>query len=623
MPNYCLFMYNKVHCYTIYQYVLVIKMSLNNNYSFCQFILGGLLIMLSGCASNPPLVDYMKQGRIDAMKNFLDSGKDPNVTDWKNQTPLLFASSTNNIEAVNLLLKFKADTEIKRSRFNQTPLMVSVIKQHEEVVELLLKAGANPNNVSDNVSGNGGSSLIEAVLKNNKNIVKLLLDYGADTETKGSKSNQTALFVAVIKQHDVIVETLLKAGANPNNAETDSETSALNQAVLKNDISIVKLLLKHGADVTRKTQSGSFALIEAVNSKNVEMTELLIMNDANIDQQDNRGNTALMYAAINGQLEMARLLIDNGADATIVQSNGYTASSLAKKTKHARIVLLIDRGVSLSNRPIQKVSSIITQEDDIRSKYARLRKEFVFKRNKKVNDNSYALIIGINEYIENTNVMHADLSALAFEELAHKTFGLPKENIITLLNGQASSGQLKSKLELAKELAEKGSNLYVYYAGHGVPGKDGSTYLLPSDMSADSIHLEPNLRLDKIYKNLSQSLASNVYVFMDSCFSGKDDNNNLLYKGVAPVLKVNKVKIESKKLTVFTAGKNTDFANDYKDEQYRLFTYYLISELSQGAKDLSAVYEKIRRNVKRSSLMKGIGYKQVPQLYGNSQRELY
>jgi len=265
----------------------------------------------------------------------------------------------------------------------------------------------------------------------------------------------------------------------------------------------------------------------------------------------------------------------------------------------------------------------INSEEQVRRNYSKNAKHFSFKTPRKRNVNSYALVVGINNYNENTNVDYADFSALAFEELAHKTFGLPKENIITLLNDKASSGQLKAKLELVKELAERGSNLYVYFAGHGVPGKDGSTYLLPSDMSADSIHLEPNLKLDTIYKRLSQSLASNVYVFMDSCFSGKDDTGKLLYKGVAPVLRIQKTKVESKKLTIFTAGKSTDFANDYKDKKHRLFSYHLISELSKGNRSLKMVYENIRRSVKRSSLMKGIGYKQVPQLYGQSNHRLY
>ncbi len=248
---------------------------------------------------------------------------------------------------------------------------------------------------------------------------------------------------------------------------------------------------------------------------------------------------------------------------------------------------------------------------------------FTFAKAKQEQPDSFALVIGISKYKQNTDVEFADTSALSFAKLANVTFGIPKENIITVLNEQASSGQLKAKIELIKELADGNGNLYIYYAGHGVPGKDGSSYILPYDMSADTIHLEPNLKLDNIYASLSELPVKKVFIFMDSCFSGKDDNGQLLYKGVAPVLKTTKARINSSKLTLFTAGKSTDFANDFEDKQQRMFSYYLINKLSTGETNLNSVYPDVKRKVKRSSLIKGLGYKQVPQIYGNKSQRLY
>lgn len=257
-------------------------------------------------------------------------------------------------------------------------------------------------------------------------------------------------------------------------------------------------------------------------------------------------------------------------------------------------------------------------KETLQKEYEKVKNEYAFVQAQKENHNSFALIIGINQYKQNTPVEYADLSAMAFQELAQKTLGIPKENIITLLNDEATSGQVKAKIELIKELADEGGNIYLYFAGHGVPGKDGSTYLLPNDMSADEIHLERNLKLDNIYEKLSQSTAKNVFVFMDSCFSGKDDRGGLLYKGVAPVLKTNEVVLSQEKLTVMTAGSSTDFANDYAEKKQRLFSYYLIQELASGKSDLGDVYENIKNKVKRTSLMKGLGYKQVPQIYSKA-----
>lgn len=270
---------------------------------------------------------------------------------------------------------------------------------------------------------------------------------------------------------------------------------------------------------------------------------------------------------------------------------------------------------------IVRISNIDSKEELLKE-YKKINSDYKFT-SRKLNQDSFALVIGINKYDLNTPVEYADLSALAFEELATKTLGVPKENVITLLNEKATSGQVKAKFELIKELSDKNGNLYIYFAGHGVPGKDGSTYLLPNDMSADSIHLEPNLKLDTIYTKLSKSDAKNIFVFMDSCFSGKDDEGSFLYKGVAPVLRTKKIVINSEKLTVLTAGGATDFANDYQDKKQRLFSYHLIKELANGEKDLNEVYSKIKNKVKRTSLMKGIGYKQVPQIFGNRDISLF
>ena len=288
-----------------------------------------------------------------------------------------------------------------------------------------------------------------------------------------------------------------------------------------------------------------------------------------------------------------------------------------KLEKEKRDDLLIESLNKLNNINNSNITNNINQNDLAKTTYKNnIKKEYNFTKTNVNNPDSFALVIGINNYKQNTSVEFADLSALAFEDLAINTLGIPKENIITLLNDDATSGQLKAKFELIKELADSNGNLYVYFAGHGVPGKDGNTYILPNDMSADSIHLEPNLQLNTIYSKLAKSSAKNVFVFMDSCFSGKDDKGELLYKGVAPILKRNVENSVDNKLTVLTAGGANDFANDYSDKKQRLFSYFLIKELSSGKSDLNEVYSSIKNEIKRTSLMKGIGYKQVPEISG-------
>ena len=277
-----------------------------------------------------------------------------------------------------------------------------------------------------------------------------------------------------------------------------------------------------------------------------------------------------------------------------------------------------ERRIALSSATTE---GSITQE---RTQYGKVVNDtFNFPAANRTGSNDIVLIIGIAEYDANPAVKYADNSAYAFKELARRTLGIPKENILMLLNDEATSGKIKSRIALAKELAESSGNLYFYYAGHGVPAKDGNTYLLPYDMRADEIHMEPNLMMDTIYRSLESSRAKNIFVFADTCFSGKDDSGKLLYEGVAPVLKVKKTSSLHHKTTLLSAGGPTDFANDYTPKKQRMFTYFLIKSIINGDKDVGRIYENLRKNVKRASLHKGLGYKQVPQLLGNRHRELY
>ena len=54
-----------------------------------------------------------------------------------------------------------------------------------------------------------------------------------------------------------------------------------------------------------------------------------------------------------------------------------------------------------------------------------------------------------------------------------------------------------------------------------------------------------------------------------------------------------------------------------------MFSYFLIEELSKGQTKLNKAYPEIKQKVKRNSLKKGIGYKQIPQIYGNEKVLLY
>jgi uncharacterized caspase-like protein len=165
-------------------------------------------------------------------------------------------------------------------------------------------------------------------------------------------------------------------------------------------------------------------------------------------------------------------------------------------------------------------------------------------------------------------------------------------------------------------LVESGAIIYFYYSGHGVPGSDNEAYILPSDTNAETITTDKTFMLKNIYKKLSNTKAKKIVAFVDSCFSGKDDKGKLLFEGVAPVLRVKKITFDASKMTIFTAGSNKEFSNQYKEKKQRLFSYFLMKGLAKGKTDIKSLFAYVKKNVANKSRKLGIAYKQIPQLLG-------
>ena len=171
-------------------------------------------------------------------------------------------------------------------------------------------------------------------------------------------------------------------------------------------------------------------------------------------------------------------------------------------------------------------------------------------------------------------------------------------------------------------MIEKDATVYFYYSGHGVPGNDGEAYILPSDTNAQTATSDTTFMLKNLYNNLSNSDAKKVFAFIDSCFSGKDDEGKLLFKGVAPVLKSKKTTFDESKMTIFTAGSSSDFSNQYKEKKERLFSYYLMKGMALGKTDAKELYTYVRSNVANQSRKLGAAYSQIPQVMGNTQTSI-
>jgi hypothetical protein len=242
----------------------------------------------------------------------------------------------------------------------------------------------------------------------------------------------------------------------------------------------------------------------------------------------------------------------------------------------------------------------------------------------KIDNKKWLFIVGIEHYSETDNIKYSKRSAKIFKQVAKKVLGVSERHCYTLLDSKATGTNIKNKLRLMLSEVKKGDTIYFYYNGHGIPDpkKDGEPYMLPSDGIPDFIVSEKDFALKNIYKKLSNSKASKVVAFVDSCFSGATDGVSII-KGVAGSRLVpKKVVFDKSKMVVLTAGQKKQYSNMYKEKGHRMFSYFVMKSLLGGKKDVNMIFKEVSYKVSEKSNELGVLKKQEPTIDGNKKLKL-
>ena len=218
--------------------------------------------------------------------------------------------------------------------------------------------------------------------------------------------------------------------------------------------------------------------------------------------------------------------------------------------------------------------------------------------------NTFAFIIGNENYQNVASVPFAVNDAKIFSEYCHKTLGLPKENIKVYID--ATYGKILGALSTLKQISQayKGDiNVIFYYAGHGVPNeKNNEAYLLPADATPSM--LEACLPLSGLYSSIGSIDAKQAIVFMDACFSGSRRENGMIVSARGIAIKPKK-DIVTGNVVVFSAADGSETAYPYKEKGHGLFTYFLLKKLkeSRGNVTLGDLADYIKTNVSQKSIV--------------------
>ncbi len=202
--------------------------------------------------------------------------------------------------------------------------------------------------------------------------------------------------------------------------------------------------------------------------------------------------------------------------------------------------------------------------------------------------NDIAVIIGNADYGKSIpDVTPAYADAEGFKQYALRALGIREGNIIDLRDASQADlvsvfgSQRSHKGKLFNWVLPNVSNVYVYYAGHGSPGKDGTAYLVPVDADPSTLHLN-GLRLDSLYANLKKIPAKSITVVLEACFSGASSGGSVISNASPVYLKAKTPNIPPG-ITVFTAGAENQMASWEEDKSHGLFTKYFLLGMSGQA----------------------------------------
>ena len=271
-----------------------------------------LLCFLTVTVTANELVNQVRNGDTQALRNSLDSGADVNTTDADGSTALHWAVHGDQFPLVEILINAGSDVS-KTNRYGVSPTFLAAENGNSAILRLLLNAGADPNGTMP--------------------------------------GDETVLMTAARTGEPELVRSLLVAGADPNRRESTRGQTALMWAAAYNNWQVIELLIESGADIHARTDNpsqagtrpfvyppptGFTALLFAVREGHREATTALLDAGSDINDKVSDGQSALVIAAANANWELAAQLVDRGADVTAADA-GWNALHQTVRTRRMNL----------------------------------------------------------------------------------------------------------------------------------------------------------------------------------------------------------------------------------------------------------------------------------------------
>jgi hypothetical protein len=207
--------------------------------------------------------------------------------------------------------------------------------------------------------------------------------------------------------------------------------------------------------------------------------------------------------------------------------------------------------------------------------------------------NVWAVVIGIDHYANIRQLKYAVNDAEMFYDHLVKYNLIPAENVILLIDKQATLRNLKSTLGTdLKNKAGKEDMVIIFFAGHGATEKDVMSpdgdglekYLLaydadPRDLYATAL---PMREISQVFRRIR---SERLVFIADSCYSGASGGRTIDITGMRASISdafLDRIATGKGRVIITASGAN-EVSAENDELKHGVFTYYLVEGLKGKA----------------------------------------
>ena len=362
----------------------------------------------------------------------------------------------------------------------------------------------------------------------------------------------------------------------------------------------------------------------ATIEKKQKKEEIIIKSDNQIPtinaftKQD--GSNAIISGRVTDNLDVAEVLVNGQVQ--ILKSNGTFETNfyIPRIGKTIEIVAFDIKG--------NKASKILKLKRDNIKQASGPSFDSLNPSGKRVKSNpsALALIIGVANYEKTpANALYADKDAQQFYDYATLKLGIPERNIRELVNNKADRVEIGLAIQdwIARSTKQGKTDIYIYFAGHGLASQDGKDmFLLPYDGSPRLLKAS-GIRRKELFENIKQANPRSVTVFLDTCYSGATRNEEMLITGRPIVIKAKEQAIPEG-FTLFSAASNEQISRPLEEAKHGMFSYFLMKGMEGDAdanNDNQITARELHSYVEQNVVQQSSG-SQTPELQGDKDRVL-